>query len=42
MPMPVLVVDPAVHAGEVERFLGKVVRRPDTHPADPTAVTCAI
>ncbi len=40
--MPVLVVDPAVHAGEVERFLRKVVRRPDTHPADPAAITCAI
>ena len=40
--MPALVVDPAVHAGEVARFVGKVVRRPDTHPADPAAVTCAI
>ncbi len=40
--MAALVVDPVVHAGEVERFVRKVVRRPDTHPADPAAVTCAI
>jgi hypothetical protein len=40
--MPALVVDPVVHVREVERFLRKVMRRPDTHPADPAAVTCAI
>src|SRR3954447_11494626 len=40
--MPALVVDPTMHAGEVERFLRKIVRRPDTDPADPAAVTCAI
>ncbi len=40
--LPALVVDPVVHAGEAARFMGKVVRRPDTHPVDPVAVTCAI
>jgi hypothetical protein len=37
-----LVVDPAEHVREIERFLRRVVRRPDTDPADPTAMTCAI
>ncbi|PXY16468.1 hypothetical protein BAY59_38580 (plasmid) [Prauserella coralliicola] len=37
-----LVVDRAEHAREVARFLGRVVRRPDTDPADPSAMTCAI
>ncbi len=40
--MPVLVVDSITHAAEIERFLSKIVRRPDTDPADPSAMTCAI
>jgi hypothetical protein len=37
-----LVVDPTERAREIERFLRRVVRRPDTDPTDPTVMTCAI
>jgi hypothetical protein len=40
--MAALVVDREAHAREIARFLRKIVRRPDTDPADPTAMTCAI
>jgi len=40
--MTALVVDPTTHAREIARFQRRVVRRPDTDPADPTAMTCAI
>ncbi len=40
--MAALVVDREVHAREVARFLRKIVRRPETDPADPSAMTCAI
>lgn len=37
-----LVVDPVRHAREVLRFNRFVVRRPETAPDDPSAMTCAI
>lgn len=40
--MDALVVDQHEHAREIARFARRVVRRPDTDPADPTAMTCAI
>ncbi len=40
--MAALVVDREAHAREIARFLRKIVRRPDTDPADPSAMTCAI
>jgi hypothetical protein len=40
--MPALVVDPETHASEIARFRRRIVRRPDTDPTDPTAMTCAI
>lgn len=37
-----LVVDPQLHAREIARFLRAVVQRPESAPADPAAMTCAI
>lgn len=39
--MSALVVDPATHAGEIARFLRRVVRRPDTDPAMSTPSVAA-
>lgn len=40
--MAELVVDRTEHAREIARFLRRVVRRPDTDPANPAVMTCAI